>query len=100
MIQAAIEGQGVALGRLPLLSQVIRRQQLITPFEAHGLGGQVTTSPRAFFMFCEPRAAGRTEVRAFCDWLLAQARSETVRAPEESEQAPRRSKSVRRRRRS
>lgn len=77
MIQAAIEGQGVALGRLPLLSEMIRRRQLVVPFEPQRSGGHIT--PRAFFMLREPRSTVRAEVNAFCDWLVAQARRETRR---------------------
>src|SRR5581483_1124941 len=44
MIEAAIEGQGVALGRLPLLSEMIRRRQLVAPFEPQG--GSRITPPR------------------------------------------------------
>jgi DNA-binding transcriptional LysR family regulator len=96
MVQAAIECQGVALGRLPLLSEMIRRRHLVAPFE--GLGSAVAT-PRAFFMLREPRSAAREEVSAFCDWLVAQARGESVRAPSGQDPAPRRLRATRRRQR-
>ena len=78
MIQAAIEGQGVALGRLPLLSGMIKRRKLVAPFEPRKLSGQMPTSSRSFFVFCEARAARRPDVQAFCEWLVAQARGEAA----------------------
>ena len=33
MIQAAVNGQGVALGRLPLLNDLIAQRKLVTPFK-------------------------------------------------------------------
>ncbi|MGE5616006.1 MAG: LysR substrate-binding domain-containing protein, partial [Bacillota bacterium] len=94
MIQAAIEGQGVALGRLPLISDMIKRRELVVPFEP--LTSQIET-PRAFFMLREPRSAERADVSAFCDWLVAQARRETVRGGSDPNPAPRRPRTARRR---
>ena len=72
MIQAAVDGQGVALGRWPLLSRLIRRGDLVAPFEPKSLRGVAPKTTRAFFVFCEPRAAARPEVKAFVDWLIAE----------------------------
>lgn len=72
MIQAAAEGQGVALGRWPLLSNLIKRGQLVAPFDPGTLHGEPPKSTRAFFVFCEPRSASRPEVKAFVDWLIAE----------------------------
>jgi DNA-binding transcriptional LysR family regulator len=72
MIQAAVDGQGVALGRWPLLSGLIERRQLVAPFEPATLKGEPPRSTRAFFVFCEPRSAARAEVKAFVDWLIAE----------------------------
>jgi LysR family glycine cleavage system transcriptional activator len=77
MIQAAIDGQGVALGRWPLLSGPIRRGKLIAPFEPRTLSGQAPRTTRAFFIFCEPRSAARPEVQSFVNWLIAEAMSES-----------------------
>jgi LysR family transcriptional regulator, glycine cleavage system transcriptional activator len=76
MIQAAVDGQGVALGRWPLLSGLIKRGQLVAPFEPKTLRGETPRTTRAFFVFCEPRAAGRAEVQAFVSWLIAEADSD------------------------
>ena len=72
MIQAAVEGQGVALGRWPLLSGLLKRRQLVAPFDPATLHGDPPKAPRAFFVFCEPRTASRPEVKAFVDWLIAE----------------------------
>lgn len=80
LIQAAANGEGVALGRLPLLSKQIRDGRLVMPFEkARGRG---TVSTRGYFMLATPAAAGRPEVKHFMDWLLAEARQDAAsRAP-------------------
>jgi LysR family transcriptional regulator, glycine cleavage system transcriptional activator len=95
MIQAAVEGQGVALGRWPLLSGLIQRGKLVAPFEPGKLTGEAPKTTRAFFVFCEPRAASREEVQDFVKWLIDEAttdaRSETGPAVR-----PRRSKRAKR----
>ncbi|MGH8629532.1 MAG: LysR substrate-binding domain-containing protein, partial [Burkholderiales bacterium] len=68
LIQAAANGEGVALGRLPLLSKQIRDGRLVTPFEkAHGRG-RGTVSTRGYFMLATAGASGRPEVKHFMDW--------------------------------
>ena len=80
MIQAAVEGQGVALGRLPLLTGMIKRRQLVAPFEPRKLGGQMPTSSRAFFILREARTQ-RPEIQHFVNWLLAEAASDAQLEP-------------------
>lgn len=76
LIQAAAGGEGVALGRLPLLSKQLRDGRLVMPFEkARGRG---TVSTRGYFMLATPAAAGRPEVKHFMDWLLAEARQDAA----------------------
>jgi DNA-binding transcriptional LysR family regulator len=86
LIQAAANGEGIALGRLPLLSGQIRDGRLVMPFEkARGRG---TVSTRGYFMLATPAAANRSEVRHFMDWMLDEARqgksSETIAATREA----------------
>jgi DNA-binding transcriptional LysR family regulator len=50
MIQAALDGQGVALGRLPLLSGLIRSGRLVAPFEKGGRGLRLDSSSRSFYV--------------------------------------------------
>jgi DNA-binding transcriptional LysR family regulator len=82
MIQAAVKGEGVALGRLPLMSAQIREGSLVAPFAKAKGGGRGTYSTRAYFVLAAPAAAAREDVRHFMDWLQAEAREEAAaRAP-------------------
>lgn len=66
-IAAAVAGQGVALGRRPLVDGLLAAGQLVTPFAAS------VASARAYQLLVEPAARTRPAVRAFEQWLLAQA---------------------------
>lgn len=68
-IQAALAGQGLALARLPLVHEHLQRGDLVEPFGAAGR----LTSPYAYWLLPAPGAALRPEVRAFSDWVRAQA---------------------------
>ncbi|WP_439573470.1 transcriptional regulator GcvA [Phreatobacter sp.] len=70
MIQAAIAGQGVALGLSPLIDEQIRTGQLVAAFE------KIAPSSKAYVLMLARAAAGRPEVAAFCDWLREEAREE------------------------
>lgn len=69
-IQAAIDGQGVALGTSPLVRQLIRQGRLIAPLE------KKFESSRAYYLVISAGAAGRPEVSEFAAWLLRQAKQE------------------------
>ena len=69
MIQAAIAGQGVALGRSPLVAQSLRAGQLVAPF------ARSEVVPRAYYVVESALGAGKPQVRAFVDWLLREARA-------------------------
>jgi LysR family transcriptional regulator, glycine cleavage system transcriptional activator len=69
-IQAAIDGQGVALGTSPLVRQPIREGRLIAPLE------KKFDSSRAYFLVISADAAGRPEVKDFAGWLKRQAKLE------------------------
>jgi LysR family transcriptional regulator, glycine cleavage system transcriptional activator len=64
IIQAAIAGQGVALGRMPLLERQLAERQLVAPFR------KSLVSPRGYCVIVSTRSAERAEVRAFVDWLV------------------------------
>ena len=68
LIQAAIAGQGVALGRVPLLDQLLKANKLVAPF------ADAVASPRGYCMLVASSAARRPEVAAFTAWLAAEAR--------------------------
>lgn len=70
LIQAAIDGQGVALGRSPLVQRLVRQGKLVAPFA----GAAVT--PRAYFVLTAPGSADRPPVKAFVEWVRATAKCE------------------------
>jgi len=67
LIQAAVAGQGVALGRLPLLSEHLRDGRLVAPFAKR------YDSARGYYVLVAPHAEGRADVAAFVDWLSDEA---------------------------
>ena len=73
MIQAAISGQGVALGRQPLLNDLVESGALVAPFK------QTLVGSRAYFIIESRFAAGKPHVREFAQWLVAEAAREPGR---------------------
>ena len=67
-VAAAIAGQGVALGRLPLVDHLLQSGALVAPLE------QAVKSPREHFLIVNPESRSRPEVQAFEAWLLRNAR--------------------------
>jgi len=76
IIQAAVAGQGVALGRVPLVDKLLRAKELVAPF---GRTQTTAAESRAYYVVVNPRSAGRAEVRAFIDWLQEVVASERAR---------------------
>ncbi|HEV8095753.1 MAG TPA: LysR substrate-binding domain-containing protein, partial [Burkholderiales bacterium] len=75
IIPAAVAGQGVALGRSPLVRELIATGKLVKPFT------RASESSRAYFALASKNAAGRVEVDDFLRWLRAEAaREEAVSA--------------------
>ncbi len=74
VVQAAVGGQGVALGRLPMVAEHVRDGRLVAPF------ARKYDSTRGFFALPAPRAADRPDVVAFLRWLSDEAALETQRA--------------------
>ena len=72
LIQSAVEGEGVGLGRLPLLSKHLEKGRLVMPFEK--ARGKSPPSTRAYYVLATPAGRARPEVRQFIDWLMAEAR--------------------------
>jgi LysR family transcriptional regulator, glycine cleavage system transcriptional activator len=63
IIPAAVAGHGVALGRSPLVKDLLASGALVAPFRS-------TADPaRAYFAIVAKGAAGRPEVAAFVEWL-------------------------------
>jgi len=67
LIQAAVAGQGVALGRVPLIERLLKAKKLVAPF------ADAVVSPKGYCMLVATGAARRAEVAAFTAWLAAEA---------------------------
>ena len=65
-----LEGQGVALGRRHLLSADLNAGRLVRPFD---LGLPI---PFSHWFVYPPEALNRPKVRAFRDWIVAEAEAE------------------------
>ena len=63
LIQAALEGQGVALGVSPLVRRHIRQGRLVALFDKR------FASPRGYFLIVARFGAERPEVQAFTNWV-------------------------------
>ena len=67
LVRAAIDGQGVALGRVPLVEDLIRSGKLVTPLR--GARYSMGARNRAYWMVISPESAKRSNVRTFTQWL-------------------------------
>ncbi len=65
--QAAVAGQGVALGRSPLVREALRSGKLVAPF---GVAGE---SSRAYYLIIRRNSSERPEVRRFAEWVKREA---------------------------
>lgn len=75
LIQSAVAGQGVALGRQPLVRRLLREKKLIAPF------AQDVASSRAYFLIESAAAHTKPQVRAFATWLSAETAKEKLDVP-------------------
>src|SRR6478609_4552239 len=73
VVQAAVGGQGVALGRLPMIAEHLRDGRLVAPF------ARKYESARGYFALPAPRVAERDDVAAFLRWLADEAALEAAR---------------------
>jgi LysR family glycine cleavage system transcriptional activator len=74
LIQAAVNGQGVALGRSPLIDGLLREGKLIVPFETS------LASPRSYYLLQSTTAARKEEVQQFVQWLRGEIEQEIAPA--------------------
>ena len=63
MLQAAIDGQGVALGQRILAADDVAAGRLVAPFPL------TLTTEFGYYVVFPPAAAGRPMVQAFCAWI-------------------------------
>jgi LysR family transcriptional regulator, glycine cleavage system transcriptional activator len=69
-ISAAMAGQGVAIGRFPLLDDMLRDKRLLTPFTG------AAASHRGYYLAMGKRAATNPDAQDFAQWLRAEARQD------------------------
>lgn len=69
VITAALAGQGVAMGRRPVIDELLRRRRLVAPFERD------LQTQRTYVLVVDPAAATRPAVQALQAWLIGQARA-------------------------
>jgi LysR family transcriptional regulator, glycine cleavage system transcriptional activator len=77
-ISAAVAGQGVAIGRFPLLNDLLRDKRLVAPFKG------AAASQRGYFVALGTSAARNPDAQDFAAWLRAEARqavAPTLAAP-------------------
>ena len=67
LIRAAMDGQGVALGRNPLLRDLLRSKKLVTPF------ARAIASPRCYYLVRSRRSLDKPDVDVFEKWLRKEA---------------------------
>lgn len=67
-VEAAVAGQGVVIGRLPLLADLVRRKRLVAPFRTPA------ASRRGYCLALAPQAARNAAAQDFAAWLVNAAR--------------------------
>ena len=73
LLRAAIAGQGVALARSVLAADEIASGRLVRPFDVD------VPAEFAYYLAYPEESAGRTDVAAFREWILEEARAEGSR---------------------
>jgi DNA-binding transcriptional LysR family regulator len=72
LVRAAIDGEGVGLGRAPLVERYLARGELIAPFQDR------RTVTRQYFVIVAPAAREQRRVKKLVEWLLAEAKPADV----------------------
>ena len=72
VVAAAVAGQGVAPGSVPLLNHLLREKRLVVPFKGSAV------SPRGYYLLESPEAKKREAARDFAVWLLKEAKSDRL----------------------
>ena len=74
-VAAAVAGQGVVIGRLPLLDDLLRDGRLVAPF------GTGAASRRGYYIETSPSGQRNPDALDFARWLRREAEIATVAAP-------------------
>ena len=75
-IDAAVDGQGIALARTALASWDLLSGRLVRPFDP------ALEAPYAFWIVCPKSAAELPKIATFRDWLLKEAADDARRLAE------------------
>ena len=75
IVRAALAGQGVALGRLPLIADLLQDGSLVAPLDARA------RTDRAYWVVQAPSARGRPEVTRLVEWIAQTAREQAAPQP-------------------
>lgn len=67
MVQAAIAGQGVAMGRTALVMDAMAQGLLVRPFDL------ILPGSYGYWIVCPPASVDKPKIKAFREWLLAEA---------------------------
>jgi DNA-binding transcriptional LysR family regulator len=70
VVAAAVAGQGIAPGGVPLLNSLLREKRLVAPFRGSSV------SPCGYFLVESPEAKKREAVRDFVAWVLQQTKAD------------------------
>lgn len=68
MIRSAVAGQGIGMGIGRLVSSLIQSGQLVAPLD------QAVAGPRGYYIIPSQATGTRPHVKAFIDWLMAEAK--------------------------
>jgi LysR family transcriptional regulator, glycine cleavage system transcriptional activator len=78
LLHAAAAGQGIALGRFPLVEELIRDGKLVTPLK--GRRYSMDAMNRAYWLLLSPLGARRPNVQTFGTWLREQVETERLQS--------------------
>ena len=68
MVQAAVEGMGVALGHSLMIARELKQGTLVYLFDAR------VTAPARYLLVTAPGSRGKPQARAFRDWVVHEAK--------------------------
>ena len=67
IINAAVEGEGIAIGRRALVQRLLRQKKLVVPF------GERLAGARQYFLVLSRASRARPELQAFAAWIREEA---------------------------
>jgi len=75
VVQAAIQGMGLALGREPLVADALAEGRLVRPFP------ETVASEYAYWIVCPPEAMAVERLTALRDWSFEAAEAQMLPDP-------------------